>query len=63
MKYKEFYYTKRDFCGHVAGTKVRVHDWNDVEVQVALRGEFQYIPREIFNQFFTDNPEEIYEGR
>lgn len=60
MKYKEFYYTKTDFCGHNAGTKVRVHDWNDVEVQVALRGELQWIPRNVFNLCFTDNPEAIY---
>lgn len=59
MKYKGFYYTKRDFCGHPAGTRVRVHDWNDVEVQVVLRGALEWIPMEIFDRFFTDNPEEI----
>lgn len=56
---KRFYYLVSDFRGCAAGTKVRVHDWNDCEVEVSLKGELTWIPRSLFDTFFTNDESKV----
>ena len=55
----EFYYVKSELRGCKAGTKVRIHDWNDVEVQVSFNGTLEWIPKSLFNTFFTDDKNKV----
>lgn len=56
---KEFYYLKSDFRGCKAGTEIRVHDWNDVEVEVSMNGTLTWIPKSLFSTFFTDDKNKV----
>ena len=56
---KQFYYLVSDFRGCKAGAKIRVHDWNETEVEVSMNGTLEWIPRSVFNTFFTDDPNKI----
>ena len=56
---KEWYYLVSEFRGYTPGTPIRVHDWNDVEVEVSLHGTLEWIPKRVFKIFFTDNPNRI----
>ena len=59
MHFKEFYYLKSEFRGCAAGTEIRVHDWNDVAVEISINGGLIWIPISLFKVFFTDNPEKV----
>lgn len=56
---KQFYYLISDLRGCKAGTKIRVHDWNDVEVQVSMNGSLTWFPRSVFDTFFTEDKNKV----
>lgn len=53
IRFNEFYTLKKpihDPYGSVLpiGTMVRVHDWNDVNVQIVLSGQLVWVSRKYF---------------
>lgn len=53
-KIKEFYPLKKELCGVPAGTIVRIHDWNDIAVQISLQGDLMWLTNAQFLEYFTE---------
>lgn len=62
MQYDSIYYLTREFNGYPVGTQIQVHDWNDMSVQISIKGTLEWISADTFKHITEYAPSNYWFG-